>query len=205
MGMLVIPTVNNSDKYKGDKREHVYAMRNYTNPQAVKFVIDDIFRTRINEKYRDQLLAYGGIGVNYKLPVEYIIKSFEYVQNVYDIDKRKGRRMYHEIFWFSQDELLRLNRNVQRMWNFAEECARVAYYEKGFMVLFAIHTDNEYKCHIHFAVNTINYMDGHKLRTYRYDLKERNIMFNQILQKYLNMEQIPLVPVFFGNRQVYMK
>lgn len=188
MGLLVLPIVNNSDKYQGEKRRtSYYGKGKYTNRNAVKFVIDDITRNRKFERYREQLLGYGGWGINYFLSVEDIISCFNYIQNVYDIEHRGGRRIYHEVFWFSEDELNKLGRSIEKIWNFAYEVSRSCFYEQGFQVIFAIHYDLKLRYHIHFAVNTINYCTGAKLRSYMGDLKNRENYYNAVLQKYMEV------------------
>lgn len=202
MGGLMLPRVNDSENYQGDKYNNLnYRMRNYTNKQAVKFVIDDIIRNRENEKYEYQLLGYGAIGVNHFLSVEDMIAAFSYVQTAYGIDSRGGRRMYHEVFWFEPDELIKLNWDVRLMWQFAYEVAMEFFYKNGYQVIFAIHYDLGRNYHIHFAVNTINYLTGAKLHTFKADLKEREIACNVILQKYLNIVGYigkGKVPFYFG-------
>lgn len=200
MGMLSLPTVNGSDNYKGSRySKSTYPMKNYNNKNAVKFVIDDITRNRENEKYAHQLLGYGAIGVNQFLSVEDMIATFCYVQQAYDIDSRRGRRMYHEVFWLSQEELQGMNWNIELMWNYAYEIAMEFWYKRGHQVIFAIHYDMQGKYHIHFAVNTINYLTGAKLGTYKKDFAEREIACNAILQKYLHQVKSTVIkPLYFG-------
>lgn len=202
MGCLMLPRVNDSPNYQGDKyNNRTYRMKNYTNKNAVKFVIDDITRNRENEKYEYQLLGYGGLGVNQFLPVEDMIATFCYVQQAYDIDNRGGRRIYHEVFWFFPDELVMLDRNVELMWQFAYEISLEFFYKKGFQVVFAIHYDMQGKYHIHLAVNTVNYITGKKLQTFKKDIKEREASCNVILKKYLNLHKTGArgkEPFYFG-------
>lgn len=186
MGWLMLPSVNDSPNYQGDKvAVNTHFMKNYTNRNAVKYVIDDITRNRKNEKYEYQLLGYGALGANHFLSVEDMIKTFNYIQQAYDIEQRGGRRIYHEVFWFSEEELILMNWDVQQMWNFAYEVSREFFYKKGHQVIFAIHYDIRGKYHVHFAVNTVNYITGAKLQTFKKDMKEREGGCNVILKKYL--------------------
>lgn len=200
MGALRLPRVNDSENYQGDKYNYQnYPMKNYSNKNAVKFVIDDITRNRENEKYGHQILGYGAIGANHFLTVEDMIAAFCYLQRAYDIDNRRGRRMYHEVFWFSPDEVMMLNWNVKLMWYYAYEIAMEFWYKRGHQVIFAIHYDMQGKYHIHFAINTINYLTGAKLGTYKKDLSEREALCNTILQKYLNLVKPTVIePLYFG-------
>lgn len=200
MGLLMLPTMNDSANYQGNKYNYQYRMKNYNNKNAVKFLIDDITRNRENEKYEHHLLGYGALGANQFLSVEDMIATFCYVQKAYNIESRRGRRMYHEVFWFSQEELMMLNWNVVLMWHFAYEVAMEFWYKRGHQVLFAIHYDYlQGKYHIHFAVNTINYLSGAKLSTFKYDLVERGNACNVILQKYLELNKSTVTkPLYFG-------
>ena len=200
MGALRLPIVNDSDKYKGNRHSNCpYPMKNYSNKNAVKFVIDDITRNRENEKYTHQLLGYGALGANQFLSVEDMIATFSYVQQAYDIDSRRGRRMYHEVYWFFSEELQLLNWNVELMWQYAYEIAMEFWYKRGHQVIFAIHYDMQGKYHIHFAVNTINYLTGAKLGTYKKDFAEREIACNEVLQKYLQqVKSTAIKPLYFG-------
>ena len=202
MGGLMLPRVNDLGNYQGENyNNHTYRMRNYTNRQAIKFVIDDITRNRENEKYKYQLLGYGAVGVNHFLSVEDMIATFRYVQLAYNIENRGGRRMYHEVFWFDPNEVMRLNWDIRLMWQFAYEVANEFFYKKGHQVIFAIHYDLNGKYHIHFAVNTINYLTGAKLHTYKNDVKERERACNVILEKYLNLAgpiSKVIQPIYFG-------
>lgn len=201
MGWLMLPCVNDSPNYQGDKViANTHFMKNYTNRNAVKFVLDDITRNRANEKYEYQLLGYGALGVNHFLIVEDMIKTFNYVQQAYDIEQRGGRRIYHEVFWFSEEELALMNGDIQQMWNFAYEVSREFFYKRGHQVIFAIHYDFQGKFHVHFAVNTVNYITGLKLQTFKKDIKEREECCNVILEKYLcpiNLIKIRK-PFYFG-------
>lgn len=94
-----------------------------------------------------------------------------------------------------------LDRNVELMWQFAYEISLEFFYKKGFQVVFAIHYDMQGKYHIHLAVNTVNYITGKKLQTFKKDIKEREASCNVILKKYLNLHKTGArgkEPFYFG-------
>lgn len=159
---------------------------NYVNEDAVENVIRYITRTRKNENRKNELLMYGGKGVAIYEPVDYMIAQLIYVQCVFGIEQRKGRRMYHEVFSLDPHEFIRMGRNVNTLWKFADQCAQ-CYFDAGYQVVYAIHGTNESDLHIHFAVSTINFRSGLKWHDSKTDLDLREDLFNKILGKYQYM------------------
>ena len=155
---------------------------NYTNKGAVENVVRYITRSRDNERDADALISVGGAGVAYYMPPDRIIYQLEYVQNEFDIDKRGGRRLAHEVFQLSASELLLLGGDYALIYDMA--CALSNhYYQRGHQVVFALHKNSE-GLHIHFAVNTINFRNGLKWHDNRLILQERENCFNQIVRSY---------------------
>lgn len=152
----------------------------YTNNDAVSKLIHYITRTRWNEARAHELCSYGGMGVGCYLHPDQIIKQLLAVQQVYGISSRKGRRMYHEVFILNDEEWINKNINMEM---FALECCQI-YFQNGHQVVCAIHYDDKGKLHIHFAINTINYINGKKFHTSMKDVKLRGEIFNEILKKY---------------------
>ncbi len=201
MGNLILPSNNDYAGYQGQSVANNFRMKNYCNKNAVKFVIDDILRNRPKETEAYNLLGYGAWGVNYFLSVEDIIATFCYVQRAYDIEYRRGRRIYHEVFWFTPEEVSRLGWNVELMWKFAKEVSYEFFYKNGFQVVFAIHYSLQGKYHIHFAVNTINYHTGMKFNSYKQDRLDREKICNEILKKYsvrYEIDNRTVEPLYFG-------
>lgn len=156
----------------------------YINKNAVENVIHYITRSRKNEDRRDSLICYGGFGIGNYLEVDDIIKQILYVQNIYRIDSRGGRRMYHEIYLISDSEYIDLVKDMYHMQLIAAECAKVYFY-MGFQVVYAIHWEKDKRLHIHFAVNTINLKTGKKWHSSMTDTQCRNNLFDEIVRKYL--------------------
>lgn len=164
----------------------------YENSQVIENVVRYITRTRSSEKRGDELLAYGSHGVADYLSVEVMIRQMKAVQEFYRIEQRKGRRMYHEVFSLTNEEVSRI-RDFSTLIQFANECS-LLYFQNGFQVVFAIHYEAGGQVHIHFAVSTINFRTGAKWHSSMVDLSGRQECFNAILQKYLDRNVI--YPVF---------
>lgn len=196
MGILIWPYENKAVEFENEQGKSFYRKNNYTNKKAVSNVIHDITRTRKNERHKEELLHYGGVGCGCMLPADGMIQEFLSVQNAYGIERRKGRRMYHEVFSLLDEEVGGLYYNPDYIYEFALECAKW-YYNQGFQVVFAIHYQSRF--HIHFAVNSINFKTGLKFHTSKEEKNMREQLFNQILQKHIMLRSVPVVPVMFCN------
>lgn len=163
----------------------------YVNSNAISNVIHYVTRSRKGEYRQNELVGYGGAGVGYYLTPDEIIRQMSYVQQLYNINLRKGRRLYHEFFLIKDEEFKRLGENMYTVHNIANECCRL-YYEAGFQVVYAIHWEKEKRLHIHFVVNVINFRNGLKWHSSKVDLKNRQEAFNCILEKYQNMIISPI-------------
>lgn len=164
---------------------------NYTNEDAVENVVRYVTRTRTCEDRKNECLMCGGKGVAIYQPVEYMIGQIEYVQKVFGIERRRGRRMYHETFSISEEEFARMGRNINVLFSFADRCAQY-YFDAGYQVVYAVHGINESNLHIHFAVSTINFVNGTKWHDSMLDLVRRNDVFNEILKNYRFMFTVSL-------------
>ena len=100
MGILGIPIRGNDVTSNGGGYAGRYKSRNFTNADAVENLIRYVTRTRKNENRAGDLIKYGAAGAGYYLHPEDIIRQFLFVQNVYKINQRKGKRMYHESITF---------------------------------------------------------------------------------------------------------
>ena len=170
---------------------------NYMNPDAVSNVLKYILRIRENEKRAHELLDYGGIGVpTYAEPNDYIA-SFLYVQTIFNINKRKGRRLAHETLNFTQTEESFLLNNRAILHELAYSCANT-YFIQGHQVVFAIHYDEAKRLHIHFAINAINYITGYKYHISLNDRLKREVLFNNIITDLSNGELINGYPSPFS-------
>lgn len=198
MANLGIPV--NKRKENDNEEKKNYRNRNYSNPDAVEFLIRYVTRTRKNESRESDLINYGAVGTDYFHSPDVMIQQFEYVQNIYGINNRRGRRMYHEVLNLYDWEAERLEGASEWLWRVGMECCEF-YYMMGHQAVFAVHWEQEKRCHIHFAVNTINFRDGRKWHSSLPEIKQREEIFNEILRKYQIMATGAIEPFVFVNRE----
>ena len=162
----------------------------YMNTNVVNNVVRYITRTRPREMRRGELRGYGALGIALYSTPERMIEQICYVQNLYGINQRGGRRIYHEFYRLSEEEEQFIGTNNRYLNIFALECSQL-YYSAGFQVVYAIHYDEEKRTHIHFCVSVINFYTGKKWHDYHSGVKEREAIFEAIGKKYQNM----IVPI----------
>lgn len=131
----------------------------YRNPQAISNVIKYVTRSRKNETRRRELLSYGCIGASYN--PEMAIEQFKVVQRMLRDDGNIGKRIFHETLQLNEADLALLNGSPDCVAGYARKCASY-YYLRGFQVVYAVHWDKEKKYHIHFVINDVSFVDGHK-------------------------------------------
>ena len=73
------------------------------------------------------------------------------------------------------------------------------YYQMGHQAVFGVHWEPEKRCHIHFAVNSINFIDGRKWHTSMPEIKGREAVFNEILCRCQIMATGAIEPLIFLN------
>lgn len=156
----------------------------YSNENVVENVIRYITRTRKKEDRQHELYGYGGVGVTNCISPEIMIAQIKYIQKIHGIDVRGGRRMYHETFSLCDKEFESLHYDFSIVNLFAMECCQ-EYFLRGHQAIYAVHFEPDKKLHIHFAVNTINFIDGKKWRSYMRDRSARDNKFNDILRRYI--------------------
>lgn len=183
MGLLGIPTKPKEGNYNNNGNNIYYKDQNYSNEDAVENLLHYITRTRENEDRKDDLINYGAVGADYFHSVDDMIQQFRYIQHIHGINTRRGRRMYHEVLNLKDCELKRLGRNPEMLWQVGMECCQV-YYQMGHQAVFAVHWEPKKRCHVHFAVNTINFLSGRKWHTTLPEIKQREGIFNEILRRY---------------------
>lgn len=144
---------------------------NYTNEDAVENVIRYVTRTRKNETRKDELIAWGGYGIGwYGGDPELAIEQFKYVQDVYGINSRGGKRIFHEVLGIKDTEFALMWNDYGIVYQIAMDCAQ-KYYAMGHQVVFAIHhtlkdiPEANKGLHIHFVVNAVNFRQGNKWHT----------------------------------------
>lgn len=156
----------------------------YENTDAVENVLRYIMRVREHEYKANELLAYGGVGVPLYATPELMIQEFLYVQRLFHINSRNGRRMYHEVLNLMDKEYEGLGSSIQNLYRYALNCCMV-YYEQGHQVVFAIHWERSKRLHIHFAVNTINFITGKKWHTSLNEFGDRQRVFQHLLKVHI--------------------
>lgn len=166
---------------------------NYTNKNAVGNCIRYITRTRINENRQGELIAWGGMGVGCYTVPELAIQQFCGVQKAYG---KGGRKLFHEVYNLRDEEFERLGCNYVFVYQIAVRCAEY-YYRFGHQVVFAIHhVRNVQKgnkgVHIHFVINSVNFMTGGKWHTGMKESYGREMMFNQIMRDFVEEKFNPL-------------
>lgn len=152
----------------------------YNNKDAVENVLRYIMRIRKYEDRANELLAYGGTGVPLYSTPELMIQQFLYVQKLFRIDSRNGRRMHHEVLNLRDEEYEKLGSSIQNLYQYALNCCMV-YFEQGHQVVFAIHWERCKRLHIHFAVNAINFITGKKWHTSMNEVADRERIFRHLL------------------------
>lgn len=121
----------------------------YKNPESVAVVLRYI-TTPV--KTEDNYI--GGLGIIPYSSADEMIMQFQTVKKLWH--KTEGVQIVHFIVSFSYEEHVSDYQAYLLAYNIS------TYYANGFQVVYAVHQDNEYT-HIHFVVNTVNIIDGHKL------------------------------------------
>ena len=125
---------------------------NYKNDDAIINVLGYVMHTSEEET----LIYNGAFGLPLATPDE-MAEIFLGIQRLYS--KNSGRRIRHECLHLTPEEPI----DTEGRNRVIEICCQFAlfYYYNGFQVVFSIHkTLNGY--HAHYAVNTVNFYDGHK-------------------------------------------
>lgn len=123
----------------------------YHDDSALKNVIEYCYRP---DKTPHQYI--GGIGVN----PQYAVEQMEAVALAYR--KASGLRLRHMLLSFDKHERI----SFQRAKLLAFQLA--SYYGYKYQIIYAVHEDKANK-HIHFVMNTVSYLDGHKYAGHRDD------------------------------------
>lgn len=162
----------------------------YTNIDAVENVVRYITRTRRTEDRADELVAWGGLGIGCYQTPELVVEQFCRLQNLHNMATRKGSRVFHEVLGITEEEFGRLEYDYGSVYQIAMKCAQY-YYAMGHQVIFAIHhakgnsQAGNKGLHIHFVVNTINFVTGNKWHTNMRENFQRQERFNEILFNFM--------------------
>ena len=178
MGILI--NANGSHYFQNNQGEITRRKVDYfKNKNAVENLINYVLRTRKNEMRRADLKAWYAWGASSYSGSEEIINQFQYVQNIYGIEMRSGRKMYHFLYSFSDEERTLIGFRYTLALEIAVKQAE-RFWNMGFQTVCAVHDEFEKKLHIHFAVNAINYITGNKLHYNFNQLNELEADFNNI-------------------------
>lgn len=90
--------------------------------------------------------------------------------------KDSGRMCAHYVLSFHRDE----NITPQQALDFAKTLFEKTF--PGYQVLLGVHQDKDH-LHVHEVVNTVNYFDGHKLHTTKYDLQHMKDLTNEMCRE----------------------
>lgn len=154
---------------------------NYTKPNDLENVIKYIVRE--NGDSPDDLIALGGLGVTEFLGTDIIIKQFYDIQKIHTRKGNFGRYIDHEVFSIRPEiEQLIYDNNLD-IDIISREMAYDFYEVDHCQVVYGVHRppDKNKKLHIHFAINTVNYVTGDKRRENQRQTKERSSRFNKIV------------------------
>lgn len=91
--------------------------------------------------------------------------------------KDSGRMCAHYVISFHKDEKI----TPQQALDFAKELCEKTF--PGHQVLLGVHQDRDH-LHVHAVVNTVNYIDGHKLHTTKYDLQRMKDRTNEMCREH---------------------
>ena len=162
----------------------------YKNLDSPEKLIRYITRTRGNEDKADDLLLWGHpAGYTYPKTVEDIIYEIKYVQKGY---KTHGSLMCHYVIRLRADTFDKMNGSIYTLGNYAVECCNHLF-NLGHQSCFAIHQSSDQGLHIHLAINSVNFRNGHKLRQYPKEIRPVvEIPLLQCLEKYIvSVESFP--------------
>ena len=153
----------------------------YTNYDAPEKLIRYV--TRTNGKNNADLIAWGGLGVTEFLGIEKIIDQFYSVQIIHNRKGNFGRYVDHDVYSFSIEEENFINANKLDVDKIARKMAYDFYERDKCQVVYGIHRSSktDKHMHIHFAINTVNYITGKKRRENTRQTRERETLFQQII------------------------
>jgi hypothetical protein len=195
LGLALYDKEMREKKYINQK----YSTHNYSNKNAVKYLIEYITRSRPNENRKGDLIGYGAAGIPLNISPQQMISVIENTQkNTYMKAEVKGPRMSHIVFNFTESEMAMMCYDYGLLWSFAEECTQL-FYNIGFQVVFAIHYDPGKRYHIHFAVSTVNFLTGKKLCMGIPDVNHLGRIYNDLLVKYLMVHNHSVTPIRFAS------
>lgn len=161
----------------------------YTKPESLDNVIRYI--TRTNRSPKDDLIAWGGLGILESENIDSIVAQFRLVQKLHTRRGRFGRYVDHEVFSLTPEGENLLAENNIDIDCLAREMARDFYDNDHCQILYGVHSPEEEgkHTHIHFAINTVGYTNGQKRRENKGQTNARNRRFQEIVASSLSKER----------------
>lgn len=143
--------------------------------RIIEILLRYITRTRTIDVYPPAYVGY--LGFKAWSTIEELVSEFILTQEIFR--NTSGRRARHEIVSFWRDEIYDdngVNRIVEIAYTFAQW-----YYLQGFQVAFAIHLDTGHP-HIHFVINTVNFITGKKYHCNRFALEQQKRYLQNMIE-----------------------
>lgn len=184
-------TGNNGIEYK---KKGMY----FKNKEALPKLIKYILRQRLDEDRGGELVAYTAFGIDLNMPIEDIISQMQMVQDHYCNNGDYGRRAYHFVLTFSDAEIAAMGHSYQSVMNIGLEIG-VYFWTSGFQNIIAIHNDPTKRIHIHFAVNSFNYLTGYKFHIDKDMKEELKTMSMNICKSHLPICDEPVIEYYNDN------
>lgn len=114
-------------------------------------------------------LLWGGSGINSLSPIT-AIHTFQRVKRIYK--KEDGNQLHHMIITifkkYNNPDLIRMQINDNKIWGrlIGDDISKLIF-NIGYQNIFALHEDTNV-LHIHFVINSINWMDGSRIKSTKY-------------------------------------
>ena len=146
------------------------------------------YELRKNKNPKKDLIAYGGVGVMECFGINNMINQFLAVCQLHTRKGNFGRYIDHEIFSLSPEAEQFVLNNKLDVDAIAREMAYDIYEKDHCQVIYAIHYASKETAimHIHFAINTVNFVTGNKRHENKWQTKERESRFNKIMNDAVN-------------------
>lgn len=130
------------------------------------------------------IMGYGFCGVAQGSSFAMSCMQLILVQMMLGDDCKKIGSLCCECFCIPAEEFKHMNVDVNMLRDIAGECASY-YYRAGYQVFFVIHMNSAGKVLLHFLVNPVSYLDQKPWRRYTNQVKDREVYFNQIIERYM--------------------
>lgn len=159
------------------------AAGNYIKQSDVEGVIRYVVRQ--NKSPKEDLVCWGGLGITEFSNVETIIQQFKAVHKLHCRNGSFGRYIDHEEYSFFHETEQALYAANADLDDLARQMAYDFYNNDHCQVIYAVHRPKEESKHLHFhfAINTVNYLNGNKRRENFKDNKARSERFNKMVRE----------------------